>query len=186
MPSQNSKGNKVTQMKQDRIIAIDPGPVQSAWLIYDTCEQRPTGFRIDDNEQVLSICNHFATLRLVAKDAVNSHIPAVLAVEMVACYGMPVGKDVFDTCVWIGRFVQAWGSDFEYVYRRDVKLYLCNSMRAKDGNIRQSLIDRFGGSKQKAIGLKASPGPLYGIKKDIWSALAIAITQTDKIGRGNV
>jgi hypothetical protein len=27
-----------------------------------------------------------------------------------------------------------------------------------------------------AIGRKASPGPLYGISRDVWSALAIAVT----------
>jgi hypothetical protein len=27
-----------------------------------------------------------------------------------------------------------------------------------------------------AVGRKASPGPLYGISRDVWSALAIAVT----------
>jgi hypothetical protein len=36
--------------------------------------------------------------------------------------------------------------------------------------------DRFGGSA--AVGRKAAPGPLYGISRDVWSALAIAVTYT--------
>ncbi len=58
--------------------------------------------------------------------------------------------------------------------RRAVKLALCGDSRAKDANIRQALIDRFGGSA--AVGRKAAPGPLYGISRDVWSALAIAVT----------
>jgi hypothetical protein len=58
--------------------------------------------------------------------------------------------------------------------RRVVKLALCGDSRAKDANIRQALIDRFGGSA--AVGRKAAPGPLYGIHRDVWSALAIAVT----------
>lgn len=27
-----------------------------------------------------------------------------------------------------------------------------------------------------AIGSKAAPGPLYGISRDVWSALAVAVT----------
>jgi hypothetical protein len=65
--------------------------------------------------------------------------------------------------------------------RRAVKLALCGDSRAKDANIRQALIDRFGG-KDAAIGRKAAPGPLYGISRDVWSALAIAVTYT--IGGG--
>jgi hypothetical protein len=59
--------------------------------------------------------------------------------------------------------------------RRAVKLALCGDSRAKDANIRQALIDRFGG-KDAAVGRKAAPGPLYGISRDVWSALAIAVT----------
>lgn len=165
----------MAKRKQKNILAIDPGPELSAWLLYNADEQRVMRFGIIDNEELLRICKEYHSLRIQGEP-----YPESLAIEMVACYGMPVGKDVFETCVWIGRFVQAWSGNYELVYRKDVKLYLCNSMRAKDSHIRQALIDRFGGSKRKAIGLKATPGPLYGIKKDLWSALAVAITFADK------
>lgn len=75
-------------------------------------------------------------------------------IEMIASYGMAVGKEVFETCVWIGRFRQiAESQDIEakYIYRKDEKMNLCHSMKAKDSNIRQALIDRFGevGTKKK-------------------------------------
>ena len=53
-------------------------------------------------------------------------------------------------------------------------------MRAKDSNIRQAVMDMYGSSKEVAIGNKKKPGPLYGVVKDIWSSLAIAITHTEK------
>ena len=48
-----------------------------------------------------------------------------LVVEMVASYGMPVGKEVFDTCVWIGRYIQQVddvGKEYDYIYRKDEKI----------------------------------------------------------------
>ena len=78
-----------------------------------------------------------------------------VVIEMIASYGMAVGKEVFDTCVWIGRFKQIANSleiDVEYIYRKEEKMNLCHSMRAKDSNIRQALIDRFG-----VVGTKKNP-----------------------------
>lgn len=142
------------------MIAIDPGSERSAFVFME--RGQVISASIWDNESVL----------LMLRDAKGSER---VVVEMVASYGMPVGREVFETCVWIGRFAEAAG-DAEYVYRKDVKMHLCGSMRAKDSNIRQALIDRFGPSKERAIGNKANPGPLYGFRKDMWQALAVAVT----------
>ena len=95
--------------------------------------------------------------------------------ESVECYGMAVGKSVFQTCYTIGRIMQVAGDRFVLMTRREVKLHLCNSARAKDANIRQALLDRWGG-KAVAIGNKKNPGPLHGVKSHAWSALALAVT----------
>lgn len=99
-----------------------------------------------------------------------------IAIEMIASYGMAVGKEVFETCLWIGRFIQAAGLErVRLIYRKDVKLHLCGSPRAKDANIRQALIDRWGG-KAEAIGNVKRPGPLYAVKSHAWAALGVAVT----------
>jgi hypothetical protein len=145
------------------IIAIDPGPKQSAYVIWD-------GVKIYD----FGIVNNWG-IRTVLHDIVDTVWMA--AIEMVASYGMPVGREVFETCVWIGRFCEL-ATEHDFVYRKDVKMHLCQSMRAKDSNIRQALIDRFG-----PPGRKKEPGLTYGLKKDLWAAFAVAVTWWD-INRG--
>jgi hypothetical protein len=102
----------------------------------------------------------------------------VFAIEMVASYGMAVGKHVFDTCVWIGRFVQAiHPREHKYVYRKEEKLCLCGSMKAKDSNIRQALIDRYAKHDFKnGKGVKKNPDTFYGVSKDAWQAIAVGVT----------
>jgi hypothetical protein len=156
-----------------KILAIDPGTTESAWVFLESGVLK--GHNIHKNEDILSI--------------VTTLYADVLAVEMIASYGMPVGKSTFETCVWIGRFVQQfieqWKKPFSFIYRKDVKMLLCNSMRAKDGNVRQAIIDRYkptGGGKTPQIGTKKEPGPLYGVSKDEWSALGVAITYQEILG----
>jgi hypothetical protein len=102
------------------------------------------------------------------------------AIEMIASYGMPVGASTFETCVWIGRFMQQFGAvEVDRIFRKDVKMYLCHSMRAKDANIAWAIRDRFeptGGGKNPVVGTKAHPGPLYGVAKHAWAALGVALT----------
>jgi hypothetical protein len=142
--------------------AIDPGSSQSAWLRFE--EGRPQSFGITANEVLVR------ALR-------SGDLPDVVVIEKVESYGMAVGAEVFDTVLWAGRFAEAAHRvPVVMLPRRTVKLALCADSRAKDANIRQALIDRFGGSA--AVGRKAAPGPLYGISRDVWSALAIAVTYT--------
>lgn len=149
-------------------IAVDPGTEESAYIVYRDGEIIDKDILENDE------------MRLMLEQCFRAPNDK-LAIEMVASYGMPVGKDVFETVLWIGRFIEAWGGPYKKVYRKDVKLHLCKSMKAKDANIRQAIIDRYppiGGGKTPQIGIKDQPGPLYGMKSHLWSALAVAITST--------
>lgn len=150
------------------IIAIDPGNKQSAMVMF-ACDIVAEA-RISNNDELLRRIKHL-------RDTGWPNTP--LVIEMIASYGMAVGAEVFETCVWIGRFMQAWQpSPVHLIYRREVKMHLCGQPRAKDPNIRQALIDRYGG-KDAAIGTKRNPGPLYGFKADMWAALAVGVTFLD-------
>jgi hypothetical protein len=117
-------------------IAIDPGDKQSAVVHYDPARKAVMESYYEDN--------HATIAWLRARNLSHS----TLVIEMIASYGMPVGKEVFETCVWIGRFIEAWhGDDVHLLYRKDVKLHLCGSSRAKDPNVRAALLDKFGGSQ---------------------------------------
>lgn len=149
------------------ILAIDPGDQLSAFVVYDG--KRPV--------------DHGKVPNVEMRSRVGLGNYHVLVVEMIASYGMPVGAEVFETCVQIGRLqeiAESSGLPWHLVYRREVKLHMCGQARAKDSNVRQALIDKYGG-KAKAIGRKSSPGPLYGLKADEWQALAVAVTYSESV-----
>lgn len=149
-------------MKNKTILAIDTGNEESGYCLIDVETYKPIEFGKIDNTQML--------MKVLDLDY------DTLVLEMVASYGMPVGASIFETCVWIGRFIQAKKCpNYEYIYRKEEKINLCNSMKAKDSNIRQALIDRFG-----EVGTKNNQGFFYGFKKDIWSAFAVGCTYLDK------
>lgn len=149
-----------------RVLGIDPGPSESAWVLWD-------GAAIIDHGK---IPNHEMTGSFFTRIGVGTGGAAV-AIEMIQSFGMAVGAEVFETCVFVGRLMErasmAGGADLRLrrVFRKDVKMHLCQSMRAKDPNIRQALIDKVGPPGSKKV-----PGPTYGISGDCWSALAVAVT----------
>jgi hypothetical protein len=152
------------------ILAIDPGTTQSGWCEYDSDSRRVLDSGVFPNHEML---------RNLEKPSRADE----LSIEMIASYGMAVGREVFETCVWIGRFQQAWRDPdaVRLVYRRDVKLHLCGTTKAKDPNVRQAIIDLFpatGGGMTPQIGTKGQPGPLYGVSSHAWPALGVAITAT--------
>lgn len=141
-----------------KIFAIDPGTHESGWVFYERGTVLASGVLPND--------------ALLSKVAECDWAEAI-AIEMVASYGMAVGAEVFETVRWIGRFQQVWRDPdaVRLVYRKDVKMHLCGTPRAKDPNIRQALIDMLGPQ-----GTKKAPGPTHGVRSHAWAALAVAVT----------
>jgi hypothetical protein len=139
-----------------RILAIDAGTTHSAYVVWDGANCHAKGFL--PNADLLA---------LLKSGDLMPYDEAVF--EMVACYGMPVGRETFETCVWIGRFIERVKTPHKMAYRKDIKIHLCGSMKAKDANIRQALIDKHG-----KVGTMKNQGPLYGFASHLWAALAVA------------
>lgn len=149
------------------ILAIDPGPKDSGFVLWD-------GLRVRDHGH---LANEALLDRIRCREFGG---PFLTVIEQVESFGMAVGAEVFETVFWSGRFAQAAGS-FDRLPRRAIKLHLCQSMRAKDSNIRQALIDRFG-----PPGTKKAPGLLYGITTHRIAALAVAVTYYDSLHKERI
>jgi len=158
------------------ILAIDPGNIQSAFILWNGKNIIDKGILINEE--------------LINKLPFNSDH---LAIEMIASYGMPVGKTVFDTCVWTGRFIQMYfcvkfrrgkiEDHVSLIYRHDIKMYFCHSIKGvKDANIIQVLVDKFGDINMHgkyAKGTKKNPGFFFEFAEDMWQAMAVAVYHYD-------
>ena len=152
-----------------KVFAIDPGNIQSAYCIMDD-EYHLLEFKKAENKEIMDIL-------LSRLDQVDE-----VVIERMQSYGMPVGETTFISAEWIGRFSQEAEKKIPvyYIYRRDEKLYMCGSPRAKDANIRAALIERFAKfDKTHGRGSKNQPDFFYGVKADVWSAICIATTHLD-------
>lgn len=156
--------------KRMNILAIDPGTTDSAYILWNG--EKPLEFGIKPNSEIFPI---------LAKHGTNQP-DTLLVIEKIESYGMAVGVETFETVHWSGRFHQYWtdiggNPQVTMLGRKTIKMHLCSSMKAKDGNIRQALLDRFG-----PVGVKKAPGILYGVSSHIWAALAVAVTHYDEMG----
>ena len=144
------------------IIAIDPGSVQSGWVVWDG--ENIHDFGLWENKNLLHLLNR-TQVSTLPRDM-------DLVVEQIRSYGMAVGASTFDTVFWSGRFCEGFGEAFHLMPRLEVKLHLCHDSRAKDSNIRRALIDRF----EPDLKPRQRPkGILKGVYKDIWAAMARAV-----------
>ena len=146
------------------VCGIDPGPDASAAVWWD-------GKQVIRCEYAVN----FSVLRSVLDDE-YCH----LCVEMVQSYGRPAGVALFETAYWAGRFIQAATYTVERCFHKDIKLYFCGRFQGiKESNVKQAIMDRLGGNHFQLKGNKKNPGPLYGIKGHMWSALAVAMYSYD-------
>ena len=152
------------------IVAIDPGNTHSAYVSIDAKTCRPLAHGKVPNDDLL---------KRLYRDSISYDR---ISIEMIGHYGtdMPAGKTIFDTCVWIGRFIEAANGRPQLVQRGPVKLHHTGQPRAKDPNVTQALIDRFApGEPNRGKGTKANPGWFHGFAADIWQAYALAVYVAD-------
>tara|TARA_R100000808_G_C2154855_1_gene166278 strand:+ start:10007 stop:10600 length:594 start_codon:yes stop_codon:yes gene_type:complete len=127
------------------LIAIDAGTTHSGYAALDNSVSPPNiieqGWIPNEELHTILIGTNIA------------HPDSEVVIEDVSSYGMPVGYDVFQTVRWTGRFDSVFDFKVWYLTRPTVKAALCGDARAKDGNVRQAVIDRYGGD-QLAIGGK--------------------------------
>lgn len=156
------------------LLAIDPGNTESGWVVIDADTRRPLNYAKTENSEL-----HRAIR------AGNFFDCEFVVIEMIASYGMSVGAEVFETCVWIGRFHEAVqvarpGVVVELVKRQPVRIHHCHSSKARDSNVAQALVDRFApGQRNHGKGTKAEPGWFYGFRADVWQAYALAVYAAD-------
>lgn len=152
-----------------RCVGIDPGPQNSGFV----------HAMIGDNvlevlEAEKAIENGKLAWR-VEELAGQIEGDGVLAVESPAAIYSSVGKSTIDTIRFVGYLERCALDEAVLISPAEVRVHVANTAKAKDGGVRQALIDRFG-----EPGTKKAPGPTRGIASHAWRALAVAVVARDR------
>jgi len=108
---------------------------------------------------------------------VRSEKPDAISCESLSCYGVAVGREVFETAFWIGEYrclCRQLGIPFHLFARPEYARALAGVGKVTDSVLRQTLLLRFGGDKKGQ--------PLFPLKgsTDQRSAYAVAVYYLDK------
>jgi hypothetical protein len=116
-------------------------------------------------------------------DIINRNDIKDVAIEHMQCQSSKssVGKDVFETCYFIGRLTdrilegmpKTKVVNITPIFRREEKIGICGTMTANDSMIRKTLIEMYAKHDFKyGKGNKKNPDWFFGFKADIWQAYA--------------
>lgn len=174
-----------------KIMAIDPGTTESAYVILDDQYQIISADKVG-NDVVLSIIADAPGLDAVIIEDIE---PRYSSTDRSAA-GAVMGQSTIETIKAFGRF--SWqaalrGLMVGSIFRRDERSCLIPTKRNglpplpetapkhADGQIRASLIRRFARHDQeRGRGTKANPDTFYGFHGDMWQAMAVGVTWLDQ------
>lgn len=171
-----------------KIVAIDPAPKESAFVLVDPITLEVYDKGILKNEVLIQRKDlGFGCINLFPQDFHHYE----LAIERVRSMGQVAGNSLFDTSEWIGRFEQAFVGEVTKIPRIQIKVLLCGKAGARDSDVREAVLQRYqqqidndvlmpGGGKNPIQGTKSKPGPLYGIKTHLWQALGAALVHIER------
>lgn len=143
------------------ILAIDPGPRESAWLVIEDGEVDLRA--IEGNDGTIETVRSFASeMRVI--------------IETIEPWHGVVRPDALETMRMVGRLQEAAHVSphpVALLRRSDVirTLGITGLPRGKaQAAVRAGLLDRWGGGNPVR-----RDHPLHGIREDLWSALALAV-----------
>lgn len=182
------------------VLGIDPGTWETAYVGYDATNDAVIEHGFVKNAKMLELL----------RDPGWHRQYGTIGIEMIASYGMPVGKETFATVVWIGRMVEivdrapeAFAVEdpdrgvhtlkkkpsWRLCYRKQIIKWFCKGAGAGDSQLRAALSDRFpatGGGAKPVWGTKKQPGPLYGVTgTHKLAALSVAMYAAETVGTMN-
>ena len=156
----------------NRVLGIDPGNVDSAYVVMDKETQKPLEHEKLNN---VDLENKLKNGEIQFDEAV---------IEMISSYGRIAGHDLFQSCIEIGRLsmiIESMGKTVYGCYRRDVKLHLTGIASSKDSNVRAALIEMYAQHDfRNGKGSKDNPDWWYKFKTDEWAAAGLAVTYSQR------
>lgn len=166
-----------------RVLSIDPGTTQSAWLVLQD-GVTVLDFGIDPNDRLLGLLR-----ALPAWPGSPGYIDSVAIETIEPRYGAQVGWETLDTARLLGRMEEAAHPLPVTLLVRSRWLRALGIVTARkkgepkgnaDAGVRAMLIDRWGGP-----GVERRGGPLAGISRDVWQALGLAVCVYDHPGEAD-
>ncbi len=181
------------------LLAIDPGTTNSAYSV------------LTDRYEIVSSADteNDAVLKLVIDGEYDDLViegmqPRLLNMQSTATKSarpQMIGSETYETCIWIGRFIQAAkhrGKPVHMVYRSEERSAIIPSKKNRlpplpastgksiDSQIRAGLIARFAKhDKRNGKGTAKNRDTFYGFQGDMWASFAVGVTWLDK-QRGGV
>jgi len=178
----NFQPEKWPELWRGLVLALDPGPEVTGWVILNvgTAQVLYAG---EDANPAVGAHLLWAADQYTGRTGEDPEL-VPLVIEGLSCFGARVGQSVFETARWIGLFEEAYhgfgGQVAGRIFRPEVKLALTGATRAKDADVRRALLSiqwpgPRGGGAEPLVGTKKKPGPLYKVRGHAWSALAVAV-----------
>lgn len=177
-------------MTEHLFLSVDPGTTHSAYTVM-TEDYRIISAAKVENEELRALILRGGVHELV----IECMEPRFLGGEKT--HGQMIGAETYETCIWIGRYLeaaQAMGMPVHRVYRSEERSRLIPTKKNRlpplppgtgkgaDAQIRAALIQRFAKhDKKNGKGTAKRKDTFYGFRADMWNACAVGVVHLDKL-----
>lgn len=153
-----------------KILGLDPGSSESAFVIWDT-----------ELEEILnhSIPNNYLLEKLLEEEKLVNQGDVVI-IEMFQNFGKKAnaGASIFYSCIFIGKVLKICERlkvKTVLIPRKTIVSHHTRTVTSSDSTVRRVMLQKF------PKGTAKKPGVSYGLKEDEWQALAAVSYYLEKL-----